>query len=198
MADPRQPPEPDPFRMAVESNTPGWEGPRRTRPPIWVDRPRGSFAAAVALAVLACASAFLALYDVGIIWPPEPQDTDGLVTLVAPSGFSSDRVTVAVAYAGDETIIVVPLEEYVRPRQGERVIVATHVRYFRRHLSRVVRPDDDRTLLYQEPEHTLSVNGLLGVAGTLTFGGLAWTQLRLAQAQDSREILWREPHPDAE
>ncbi len=200
MADPRQPPEPDPFRMAIESNTPGWQGPRNpptAQPPIWVDRPRGSVAAAVVLALLSSASALLFLYDVGALSPPARHEVDGVITLVRP-GSSRDSVLAAVSYDGDEEVVEVSLREHVRPREGEPVVAVTHVRYFRRHLYAVRRADDEGSQLYLEPPHGVSVHGLVGLVAAVSLGGLAWTQLRLARSHHRREVEWQRAHPEVE
>jgi hypothetical protein len=164
---------------------------RRARrlPPIRRDRPWGSYPGSLLFFVIAAACAALLLYDLGVIWQPEPREAEGVVTLVAdrpdPRADPRGLYHLAVAYGGDESLLTV--NAIPRPVLGDHLTVVTHSRYGSQHVQSVrVVGTTDRAWVYLEHEHGFSVNGGIAIVGVIVFGSVGVAQARLAYSQRRR------------
>ncbi|MCC6237250.1 MAG: hypothetical protein IT299_06730 [Dehalococcoidia bacterium] len=159
-------------------------------PPIWVDRPRGSYRGAALLGALCVLGTALLLYDLELVWRAAPVRTEGRITFAAPMRGVDGWYWFAVRYDSAEALLMVAKSN--RPYVGDPVTVMTHTRYFRAHVHSVLSPSaaPDRPPYFVEPPHTLGINGLIGAVGAVLSGVLATVQWRLARSQARRTRDW--------
>ncbi len=161
-------------------------------PPIWVDRPRGSYGGATLLGALSILGVALLLYDLELVGRSAPMPTAGNVTFVSPTQGWDDWYWIAVRYDSEEALLAVQSPR--PPGVGESIRVTTHVRYFRRHVHSLFT-EGSPTPFFVEPPHTLGVNGLIGGVAATLCGALAIVQWRLTRAGTAKPRLDPQPPP---
>lgn len=160
-------------------------------PPILSGGPLGSYRGALVFLVAMTACLALVLYDLGVLWNAPPRDAVAVVTLSADreSPFSD----LWLAFDGQGERLVLPRGRALPP-EGATLPIRVHSRYGAEHIysvgERVGGPPR-----YLEPEHSVTINGLIGLGGAAAAGGLAAQQVRLARRQRGERRAWLARHP---
>jgi hypothetical protein len=147
-------------------------------PPILSGGPLGSYRGALALSLTSILLLQIVLYDLGVLWQSPLRYT---VATVTDSGLTDHQNLVWVAVEGRETRIY--LSRGVVPPVGFEFTATLHSRYFDEHIARLGRPGEPYGVAYVEPAHTVTVNGIFALIGTLVSGVLAVMQIRLVRRQ---------------